>query len=131
MTRVNVRKIEDVKRFTDQFLRDTGFFPGSDKAVAGGLKDQYIDNASRDFFDALGKVLPPVDDGQVEEWSSWPYLRLEIPRSEVDRIDQASEADRPQIAQAVVREHAVVGDYDGGQANLRGRTPARTKSQRC
>ena len=129
MTRVNVRKIEDVKRFTDQFLRGTDFFPGVSKAVAGGLKDQYIDNASRDFFETLGKVLPPVDDGQVEEWPSWPYLRLEIPRSEVDRIDQASEANRPGIAQAVVREHAVVADYDGRASQIFGRAgfPARTK----
>jgi hypothetical protein len=129
MMRVNLRKFEDVKRFTDQFLRSATFFPGSDRAIAPGLKDQHIENASRDFFEELSKILPPVDDGQVEEWSSWPFLRLEIPRSEVDRIDQASEAERLAAAQAVVREHAVVVDNDARAAQIFGRAgfPSRTK----
>ena len=32
----------------------------------------------------MDAVLPPPGDGQVEEWSAWPFLRVQLPTSEVE-----------------------------------------------
>jgi hypothetical protein len=90
--RVNARKPEDIKRFMDQLLRDPAVFAGG--AIAPDLKDVHVEGFARELHTRLAQVLPPLEDGQVEQWPAWPYLRLELPRIAADRIEPASEPER-------------------------------------
>jgi hypothetical protein len=118
--RVNVRSYEDVKRFTEQFLRDPTFFPKLDGALAPALKDTYVGDAAQELYKNLGEMLPPPDDGLIEEWPTWPYLRLELPRSEVERMEQTSESERIMLSHQIVRDYAVVVESDARAAQLFG-----------
>jgi hypothetical protein len=121
LTRVNVRKFDDIKRFTDQLLRDDRLFPSLKGAVAPNLKDAHLDTAAKELYSRLVEIVPKDDDGLVEEWPAWPYVRIELPRTEVDRIEQATEAERLKLAHQIVRGHAVVIDHDARAAQLFGR----------
>jgi hypothetical protein len=127
--RVNVRIYEDIKRFTEQFLRDPELFPSRKGAIAPNMKDSYVESAAKQLYKNIGEVLPPIDDGLVEEWSAWPYLRIELPRSEADRIEQAPESERVKLAHQIVKDYAVVVDSDARAAQLFGRAgfPSRMK----
>ena len=69
-------------------------FPRRDAAIAPALAQKYVDEAASELHKRIGEVLPPPDDGLIEEWPAWPYLRIELPRSEVERLEQASESER-------------------------------------
>lgn len=127
--RVNVRIYDDIKRFTEQFLRDPELFPSRKGAVAPNMKDSYVESAAKQLYKNIGEVLPPIDDGLVEEWSAWPYLRIELPRSDADRIEQAPESERVKLAHQIVKDYAVVVDSDARAAQLFGRAgfPSRMK----
>jgi hypothetical protein len=117
--RVNVRRYDDIKRFTDQFFRDAKFFPTLNGPFAPAVKDLHVENAAKDLFKKLAEVLP-VDPGSAEEWRTWPYLRIELPRSEVDRIEQASEAERVKLSHQIVSSFAEVSASDPRAAQLFG-----------
>jgi hypothetical protein len=117
--RVNVRRYDDIKRFTDQFFRDPKFFPKLNRPFAPALKDVHVENAAKDLFKKLGEVLP-LDPASVEEWRTWPYLRIELPRSEVDRIEQASEAERVKLSHQIVSNFAEIRTSDPRAAQLFG-----------
>ena len=129
--RVNARSADDIKRFADQLLRDPELFPGLGKAIAPQLKDAYVQNAANELHLNLATVLPPLDDGQAEEWPAWPYLRVELPRSEAERIQGASEAERRKLAREIIVDHATVTRSDARAAQLFGRQglPAKMKLQ--
>jgi hypothetical protein len=118
--RVNVRSYADIKRVTEQFLRDATFFPKLDGALAPDLKDTYVEDAAQELYKNLGEVLPPPDDGLVEEWLTWPYLRLEFPRSDVERMEQTSGSERIMLSHQIVRDYAVVVESDARAAQLFG-----------
>lgn len=119
--RVNVRIYDDIKRFADQFLRDPDFFPRLNSAITPSLKNPYVENAATELHKNIEKVLPPIDDGLVEEWPAWPYLRIELPRSDVDKIEQASENERVKLSHQIVKDYAIVVDSDARAAQLFGR----------
>lgn len=126
--RVNARLYEDIKRFTEQLLRDPKLFPKLGDAVAPSLKSEYVENAARELYTTLGEHLPDLDY-QVEEWPAWPYLRIELPKTEVDRLEQADESERVKLAHQIVKDRAVVVDSDARAAQLFGRAglPAQMK----
>jgi len=127
--RVNVHNYDDIKRFTDQFLRDATFFPKLAGAIAPALKDIHVESAAQDLYNNLGEVLPPADDGLVEEWPAWPYLRIALPTSEVERIERASESERIMLSLQIVRDHGLVVESDARAAQLFGQAgfPSRMK----
>jgi hypothetical protein len=84
-------------------------------------EDIYVDKAAEELHKNIGKVLPPPEDGLVEEWSAWPYLRIELPRSDVDKIEQASESERVKLAPQIVRDYGVVVGSNEHTARLFGR----------
>jgi hypothetical protein len=129
VVRVNARNLEDIKRFTDQLLRDPQLFPNAGGAIAPHFKDAHIESAAKELHTRLAEVLPPPDDGQVEQWPAWPYLRLELPRVEADRIEQALEPERLDVSRRIVRDHADVVRSDARVAQLFGKQgfPARFK----
>ena len=127
--RVNVRSYEDIKRFTDQFLRDSKFFPSLDSALAPAFRDTHVENVAKELHKNIEAVLPPPDDGLFEEWPTWPYLRVELSRSEVERMEQASESERVKLSHQIVRDYGVVVESDARTAGLFGRAgfPSRMK----
>jgi len=118
--RVNVRNYDDIKRFMQQFLREPDFFPTLKGALAPALKDTYLDSAAKALHENIAAVLPPPDDGLSAEWPTWPYLRIELPRTEVDSMQQASEAERPAMAARIVKDSGVIIDSDSRAAQLFG-----------
>jgi hypothetical protein len=117
--RVNPGKLDDIKRFVDQILRDKTLFHAG--AIAPDLKDVHIENLATELHNRLAAVLPPLEDGQVERWPAWPYLRIEIPRSEADKIEKASEPDRLDLSRQIVRDQATVVRNDPRAAQLFGK----------
>src|SRR5262249_31936141 len=119
--RVNARNREDIKRFIKQLLREPETFANAGGAIAPDLKDAYIENIAIELHTRLAQVLPPLEDGQVEQWPAWPYLRLELPRAEADRIERASEPERLNLSQRIVSDHAEVVRSDARVAQLFGK----------
>jgi hypothetical protein len=120
VARVNARNPTDIKRFVDQFLRDENFFPSQNAAFAPNYKDVYVEAAAKQLFENISSVLPPPDAGLSQEWPTWPYLRIELPRTEVDKMEQASEAERTPLAYQIVKDFGVVIESDPRAAQLFG-----------
>jgi hypothetical protein len=104
--RVNPRNRDNIKSFTRQLLREAGFFRSG--VVLPDLKDSYLEYFATDLHSRLSEVLSRLDDEQVEVWHAWPYLRLELPRAETDKIGLASEADGLNLVRQIVSDHAKV-----------------------
>jgi hypothetical protein len=117
--RANPRNVEDLKRLVDQLLRDPKLFSGG--AIAPDFKDALVESLARDLHARLAQVLPPAPDSQAEQWPAWPYLRLELPRSEADNVEKAIESDRARIAPKIVSDHAIVVGSDPRAAYLFGK----------
>jgi hypothetical protein len=125
--RVDPRSRDDVKSFTKQLLREAAFFKGG--AILPELKDTYIENLATDLHSRLKEVLPQLDDGQVEQWPAWPHLRLELPRTEADKVAQASGGERRNLSRRIISDHAEVVQFDARAAQLFGKLslPAKVK----
>src|SRR5207245_864575 len=93
--RVNARSLDDIKRFTDQLLRDPKLFPTFAAAIAPDYKDTHVESFAKELQTLLAQVLPPLEDGQVEQWPAWPYLRLELPRGEANKVENLVELGSP------------------------------------
>lgn len=128
--RVNVRSLDDVKKFTDQFLRNPNFFPKLKVALAPSVRDASVDNYAKDFHKQINDVLPPPDVGLAEEWPAWPYLRVELPRSEIEKIEQANEAERAKLSYEIVKNFGEVADSDARAAQLFGQAVLPQKLKR-
>jgi len=106
-TRVNLRNVDDIRKFVDQFLRDKDFFPSLKGPLHPDFPPESLDKASRQFSDEILKELPP-EDVLSQEWPMWPFLRIELPLKEVKKLDQATQADRTALSHQVVKEHGIV-----------------------
>jgi hypothetical protein len=116
--RVDVRNINDVKGFTKQLLTDPNFFPGRDQAIAPNLPPAALEEASNELFAKLKEVLP--EDVQAEEWPAWPFLRIKLPKSEIETLEKAIAAERVKLSHEIVKDHAVVVKSDARAAQLFG-----------
>jgi hypothetical protein len=119
--RANARNAEDLKRLIDQLLRDPKLFPSAGDAIAPALKDSLVESLATDLHARLAQVLPSLDDSQAEQWPAWPYLRLEMPRSEAYKVEHASESEGARIALKIVSDHAIVIRSDARAAHLFGK----------
>lgn len=118
-TRVNLRSVDDIKKFVDQFLRDKDFFPSLKGPLYPDFRDEYLDKASHQFSADILKELPE-EDVLSKEWPMWPFLRIELPLKEVKKLDQATQADRAALSHQVVKENGVVIGSDPRAPNLFG-----------
>lgn len=74
---INLRKPEDVHKFTVDFLTDPGFFTGLDKPITEhGRESPAVVRSATDLYQRLQSVLPPSED--IEDWPPYPYVRLEL-----------------------------------------------------
>ena len=120
--RVNARSLTDLEGFTKQLLTDPRFFPRLGKALAPQVRPDTIEKEAKKLWETLtlSGVLPDPDSGAVQEWPAWPYLRVELPVSQVEVIKAAPEQERSQVAIDVVTEHGVVIDGTERTAELFG-----------
>lgn len=121
--RVNARSEEDIKRFTTELLTDPSFFPSRGAALAPKILQATVESDARELYDKLAEVLPKDPQGQrVQEWTAWPYMRVEVPISQIDRLREVGETERKQLAREIVEEHGVVAEGDSRVAELFGLT---------
>lgn len=116
--RVDVRNIEHIRRFTKQFLTDPNFFPGRGQALAPNCSQATLEEASQELFGKFKAVLP--DDAQAGEWPAWPFMRIELPNLQVEKLEVAIAAERVNLSHEIVKEHAVVAKSDTRAAQLFG-----------
>jgi hypothetical protein len=119
-TRVNARKVDDIKRFVDSFLRGGDFFPSLNTSLLSDYKEEYVDDDVKELYKGFGDVLPKDGGGASQEWPTWPYLRIELPIAEVEKMSQASEAERVGLAQQIVQDYGIVAESDPRASQLFG-----------
>ncbi len=120
--RVDVRKTEHIQQFTKQLLTDPSFLPSHGQALAPNMVQETLETAAAELFGNLKKTLPDCSD-QVNEWPAWPFLRIELPQSEVvklENLEGANRAERMKLSQEIVKEHAIVVKSDARAAQLFG-----------
>jgi len=107
---VDIRELDKVRRFVNEFLTSPEFFPGSHEPVTRfSPNDANVEKAAQVLFDELKKVIPPDDDDQVEEWPAVPFVRLGLAPSQVRAIaDEDDEQAALQVAAGALLEASVV-----------------------
>lgn len=116
--RVDVRNIEHLRRFTKQLMTDPNFFPGHGRAIAPNCPAATLEEAAQELFVKFKEVLP--EDVQAEEWPAWPFLRVELPKQQVEELEDAIADDRVTRSHEIVKDHAVVVKSDARAAQLFG-----------
>lgn len=112
---VNVRNIDQLRRFTRELLTSPTFLPTLGGAVVSPQKAP-VEEAAQELSKRLGEVLPR--DPQDDEWSAWPFMRIELPAPQVERLKEAADAEDAVLSHEIVEEHAVVIKSDDQAARL-------------
>ena len=81
---VNVRKLDELQAFLKQYFTDPGFYPGLNRAFAPYFSKEVMDKKALDLYNGLKIVLPEFSPAR--EWPTWPFLRVELPLIQVERI---------------------------------------------
>jgi hypothetical protein len=118
--KVNARSRVDLQRLTNDLLTTPHFFPGYTRSVTRYQPNapQVVEAAS-ELYARLAEVLPPLDEGEEDEWPAFPYLRLQMDLAEINRMCEAPADRRLQIMQEALRR-AVIVDGDSEAARLFG-----------
>jgi hypothetical protein len=121
--RVNAANLDHIQRFTKQLMKDPTFFPRRNVALAPNYPDSTWKTDSQELFDKLAQVLPGDSmESRVQQWTAWPYLRIEVPIQQIETIIRAVESERKGLACQVIRDHGVVVEGDARAAELFGLT---------
>jgi hypothetical protein len=121
--RVNVRRLEDLKRFARQLLKTSDFFPSREGALFPDTSEEALEEFAEGLFEVIKDELPKPYDGQVDEWPAWPFLRVELPQSEVDKLknlEAPNRSERIRLSHEIVKECATIVKSDGRTAQLFG-----------
>jgi hypothetical protein len=113
--RVNVRTLDNIRKFSKAFFRDPTFFPGATTALAPTFSDSQCYGAADELFDALAMpgVLPDIDDKLPEDVAAWPLLQLEVSAGSVDAIiSNARHAQSLADCEKMLLEEAVIINSD-------------------
>lgn len=107
--RIKAYESVDIQRFVNDFLTSPDFFPDYGDAIAPGFtkNGEEVLQATRELHAALSEViLPDVEEG--EDWSTVPFLRLQLTYAEVDAIRELSDED----GRRSVEDASRVGEID-------------------
>ena len=104
---VNALDPVSVQKLANDFLTSPDFFPDHDEAVAPGFSPNgnEVQQAATWLYEELKKVVPS-DPEEGDDWSTVPFLRLQLTFAEVDAIKKldAEEGARAVLEQARVNE---------------------------
>lgn len=84
--RVSAKNKDDIKKFVTELLKTPDFFPGLAEAIFPTAKESYISDSADELFNKLAGVLPSVDEGSSNSWSTWPAILIEMPKRLVDNF---------------------------------------------
>ena len=119
--RVDVRKREDIEKFTMDLLTAADFFPNHPGAITGFSREsEEVKRAGEELHESLLALSPEEGDEPVP-WPPYPYLRLAIDLDQVARICEAPVADRAALVRDVIEKEAIVIDGDAESGRLLGR----------
>jgi hypothetical protein len=119
--RVDVRKRDDVEKFTKDLLTDKAFFCNQAGPVTGFSREsEDVKRASDELYESLLAVAPE-DNEDPEPWSTYPYVQLSIDLDLVNRICQAPARERAGLAREIVENETVLADGNAEAGRLFGR----------
>jgi hypothetical protein len=101
-------------------LQDPDFFPGLGKALAPNLvSSETLAGAAKDLYERLDAVIPKIHD-RIDEWSAWPFLRLELPEQEVGKLKAPSSPEKLKVAHDIIHQHGSIVKSDARIAQIFG-----------
>lgn len=110
---VNVFNLEDVRKFTNDFLTSPDFFPTLSAPVTDFQShSQEVMNAAENFFKELKQSLPPAQEELVEEWPAYPFLQLQIPLQQAEQVSKEWEAKAIQDAYEIIKSECEIITVD-------------------
>jgi hypothetical protein len=120
LVRVDVRKQEDIVRFTKDLLTGDNFFHSHPGPVTGFQRESdEVKRAGDELYQSL--ITVGVESDEPEPWPSYPYLQLSLDFDHVDRISDAAAKERVQLTKEVVETVAKVTKGDAEAGRLFGR----------
>jgi hypothetical protein len=107
---VNARNTPDLQRLVNDFLTSRDFFPGLDEVMAPCFppNGDEVRSAALQLAEALADVIPSEEGEEGEDWSTVPFMRLQLSYAEVDRIRDLNANE----GRSLVREAARVTEID-------------------
>ena len=117
LVRVDVRKREDVGRFTQDLLCGKDFFPDRTAPITGFSRESDdVKKAADELYDSLQAVAPQGSD-EPDPWPAYPYMQLSVSLADTVAIQGASERERPAVARSVLETGNVLihGDTEAGR----------------
>ena len=121
LVRVDVRKREDVTRFTQDLLCGRNFLPDRDTPITGFPREsEDVKRAADELYESLQAVAPQGSD-DPEPWPAYPYMQLQVGLDHIAEIQGAPERDRAEVTRNVLETGKVVIDGDSEAGRLFGR----------
>ena len=109
---VDVRKLSNLQKFTNEFLTDRDFFPRFPGPITQFQRNgQEVAAAAAELYQDLEPILPQPEDPS-EEWPAWPFLQLELGLEHVESISKARENGTIEIARGIVQKECLVTQGD-------------------
>ncbi len=100
---INARKLEEIQKFTNEFLTDPKFFPGFSTPITEFQQNsQEVARAAADFAQKLSKVLPPEEMDPSDDWPAYPYVQFQLDDAETSRIRRSKGHKRTKVAMQVI-----------------------------
>ena len=112
---INARKLEDIQKFTNEFLTDATFFPGfSGPITRFQPNSQEVARAAADFAQKLSEpgVLPAEETDPNDEWPAYPYIQFQLDEAEASRLRKSQGQKRAKLAMQVIPDKCVVAKAD-------------------
>jgi len=112
--RVDVRKLDDLRKFAKAFFTDPTFFPSATSALAPTFSESQWDRAAHELHEALAApgVLPPAEEQPVEDVPAWPLLRLQVASGSIDAVTGGTSSQAHAACERLLLEEAMIIDSD-------------------
>lgn len=121
LVRVDVRKREDVTRFTQDLLCGKAFLPDRDAPITGFPREsEDVKRAADELYESLLAVAPHGSE-DPDAWPAYPYMQIQVGLGHIAEIQAAAEMDRPDVARTILETGAVLIDGDSEAGRLFGR----------
>jgi hypothetical protein len=108
---VDVRKLSNLQKFTNEFLTDPDFFPRFPGPITQFQRNgQEVAAAAAELYQDLEPIIP--QPGDSEEWPAWPFLQLELGLEHVEPISKAEDNKTIDVAKRIVQKECLVTQGD-------------------